>query len=811
MSDEDTMNKSWQSYVNDLCDIKKNKMISYCQSLFKSHTTLRLLLIFYAIITSVMITAHFQQIPDIIDVGMIASRDIRADRNYDISDDEATKLSQKKAIDSVLPVYDLDEIVLASIVKRVNVAFANARTMLFDFHSKQKKTRKNQSKNKRISNEQSQLLKELFESTLGISLRSASWNAIKKEKFSEASQRVIVDFLNSLLTQPVISQRASLDANGARGVIIRRVVSQNAGKEASIQYVEETVSDINVILSVENLKQKLDQISVSSRGIVEINHNDKIKRIVGKLVEPNLSYNRAETLERQNKSLSNVKGVVIKIKAAEMIIREGSRYEPWHVKVIDGIRQGGQSKNYIWKFIGTLFIVIMFLIMPFLLANRFFKRIHFEISDFFLMAMTSFGVLVIIRLALGLAPVLHTSLFFNVPTEYMKYAIPVAAGAMLIRMYLSAEISFLFSLSCSVLSGMMLGAGIELYGYYFMMSIIATMMVAHVDKRSSIIRAGIITGLGGMLISVGAEFISISSSSDIINISQLFVIMLLAFISGIGSAIIVMIMAPIVESISGYTSDIKLLELANLNHPLLRELIVRAPGTYHHSHLVGVLGEAAAESIGANSLLVRVGAYYHDIGKMKKTQYFIENAKTGENRHDKLNPNMSAMIVATHVKEGLDMANRAGIPKVISDMIPQHHGTRLISFFYNKAKEMEDPSVERIDPKKFQYPGPKPQTREAAILMLADVTEASVRSLKEKSSVRIEQTVTRSINDIFTESQLDECDLTLRDLHYIGQAFVHILLGIYHQRIEYPKGENKGDNHEIQVVSGNALRPSENS
>ncbi|HQG13984.1 MAG TPA: HDIG domain-containing protein, partial [bacterium] len=251
-------------------------------------------------------------------------------------------------------------------------------------------------------------------------------------------------------------------------------------------------------------------------------------------------------------------------------------------------------------------------------------------------------------------------------------------------------------------------------------------------------------------------------------------------------------------------SDIKLLELANLNHPLLRELIVRAPGTYHHSHLVGILGEAAAESIGANPLLVRVGAYYHDIGKLKKPQYFIENSKSGENKHEKISPNMSALVISAHVKDGMELALSSGIPKRIADMIPQHHGTRLMSYFYAKAKEGENPDVEKVDEKDFRYPGPKPQTREAAILMLADTVEASVRALKEKGSARIQQTVERSINDIFAESQLDDCELTLQDLHDIAKAFVRILLGIYHQRIEYPKNEE--DKNEISIIDENSTR-----
>ena len=263
---------------------------------------------------------------------------------------------------------------------------------------------------------------------------------------------------------------------------------------------------------------------------------------------------------------------------------------------------------------------------------------------------------------------------------------------------------------------------------------------------------------------------------------------------------LVFVFMPLVEWAFKYTSDIKLLELANLNHPLLKELIIRAPGTYHHSHIIGILGEAAAEAIGANALLVRVGAYYHDIGKIKKPSYYIENLQEGISPHEGLTPQMSALVVQAHVKEGISLAREYGLPQSIIDMIPQHHGTKKISFFYEKAKELEDPEVETVNEEAFRYPGPKPQSREAGILMLADSTEATVRSLQEKSAARIQQTVATVINRSFAEAQLDECDLTLRDLNEIGKAFVRILLGLYHQRIEYPQVESK---EEIRVATEN--------
>jgi cyclic-di-AMP phosphodiesterase PgpH len=256
---------------------------------------------------------------------------------------------------------------------------------------------------------------------------------------------------------------------------------------------------------------------------------------------------------------------------------------------------------------------------------------------------------------------------------------------------------------------------------------------------------------------------------------------------------LVMALTPLLEAGFGYASDIKLLELANLNHPALKELVLQAPGTYHHSIIMGSLVEAAAEAIGANALLARSCAYYHDIGKGRNPAYFGENQK-GENRHDQLAPAMSAVIIKRHVTDGMEMARQFRLPKRVADAIPQHHGTRLVGFFFHKAqKEQEgkaDPTP--IDESVYRYPGPRPQFREAALVMIADAVEASCRSMPEPTSPRLQAQVQKLINMVFSEGQLDECDLTLKDLNVIAQSFVTTLEGIYHARPVYPAGAMGG-------------------
>jgi putative nucleotidyltransferase with HDIG domain len=280
--------------------------------------------------------------------------------------------------------------------------------------------------------------------------------------------------------------------------------------------------------------------------------------------------------------------------------------------------------------------------------------------------------------------------------------------------------------------------------------------------------------------------------------------LLFGFLGGVVAAGVVLGTLPLVEWIFGYTTNIKLLEMANLNHPLLKKMILEAPGTYHHSVIVSTMAEAAARSVNANPLLARVSAYYHDIGKINKPLYFVENQGSEENKHEKLAPSMSGLILISHVKDGLELAREHKLGKKISSIIQQHHGTGLISFFYQKAKDQENPQMQQVDERDYRYHGPKPQTKEAGLVLLADAVEAASRTLQQPTSARLQGLVQRMINNIFTDGQLDECELTLKDLHQIAKSFNTILTGIYHHRVEYPapaakettaKKRNNGDFH----------------
>jgi len=745
--------------LRDFFGIPKREDFASLGDFIKSPATVWLLILVFSTAITLITTFSWQRVPKGMEEGMIATRDIKADRNYEIVDEEATGKLKEDALKSVLPVYNFDEGVAKTVGKRVHEAFDAVRLPA------QKDSR------------------AAFSDALGFELSTEIFATLQKDNFSPRAEQTILGILSSRLSLPVIAEKGTLAADRESGITLRRIKPEN--DQVTI-VGENTISDPAQIPSTAEVREKISKISVPKERFRTPQTASAVIWLAETLVEPNVSFDNIETDKRRESAMANVQDVILKVKPGEMIIRNGARFEARHIKILNGIRKETGRGAYPIEFLGTLIFVILLIIVIFYFAEKYIRRFHPTRRDYFLMSVLALLHVLLMRIGFALVPVLHDALLFELPTGALYYAIPVAGSAMLLRMFLHAEDSFLYAIFVSVAIGLFSEADLTFVSFCLVSNVAAITAIANADKRSMIIKAGALTGAIGGITILGIKLVGLATMAGQVSTTDIVWYIICAFFGGISSAIFVMIVAPLIESVMDYTTDIKLLELANLNHPLLRELIVRAPGTYHHSHLVGILAEAAAEAIGANPLLVRVGAYYHDIGKIRKPLYFVENTKDGEDRHAKLLPHMSALIISSHVKEGIEMAEEVHLPRSIIDMIPQHHGTRAISFFYEKAKSQQT-GDEEISEEDFHYPGPKPQSREAAILMLADVAEAAVRSLKEKSTTRIQQTVQRVINDCFAEEQLDECELTLKDLNEIAKAFAHILFGIYHQRIEYPK------------------------
>lgn len=368
------------------------------------------------------------------------------------------------------------------------------------------------------------------------------------------------------------------------------------------------------------------------------------------------------------------------------------------------------------------------------------------------------------------------------------YGLPIPVGAMLVTLIFDFHTAIIFSFVISLLTGIWLHD--PFYPLYtFIGSLTAAFCVIRCKRRSALIRGGIyvsavnIVIAGIVLLLNGSLFAPTAPSA-----------FLFASISGIMVAAVVSLMLPVIEYLFGITTDISLIELLDLEQPLMRNLMITAPGTYYHSVIVGSLAEAAAEAVGANPLLARVTAYYHDIGKMKMPDYFVENQKGAPSRHEKLTPHMSSMIIISHVKEGVELAKQYKLPRSVIDIIQQHHGTSLIAFFYQKALEQQ--TADGIPSQaNYRYPGPKPQTRVAALVMMADAVEAASHALTDPTPARIVALVEKIINNIFLDGQIDECELTLKDISEIKKRFTYILTSIFHRRIEYPELNPRSMSH----------------
>ena len=377
---------------------------------------------------------------------------------------------------------------------------------------------------------------------------------------------------------------------------------------------------------------------------------------------------------------------------------------------------------------------------------------------------------------------LFLSLNISTVTEraaQVGYLLPVAMGTMLITILLDVRLGIIANIVLALFAGLYTEnasfAVVALLG-----GLTGCLGVSALGQRSDISRTAFAIAVVNAVSIIGLGMIQ-SQTIDVILYGVGF-----GIFNGLISSIFTMGILPYLETIFGITTSIRLLELANPNQPLLKRLMTEAPGTYHHCIMVGNLGEAAADAIGANGLEVRLGAYYHDIGKLKRPYFFAENQFSGANPHDNITPQLSTLIITSHVKDGLEMAREEKLPPILMDMIAQHHGDSKVSYFYFKAKELDENAREQD----FRYENPKPQTKEAAILMMADTVEAAVRSKKNATPGQIEGFIRTLIKGKLNDGQFDECELTFRDLDQIAVAFTRVINGIYHKRVEYPPQAN---------------------
>lgn len=496
--------------------------------------------------------------------------------------------------------------------------------------------------------------------------------------------------------------------------------------------------------------------------------------ILSQIIRPNIFYDEERTrtrIEEAVKQVPRYKGTVL---AKEKIIDSHEKITREHIQKLRSLARAkaereGHSTGWAALLPGLGRVLMAAVGLSFILMFLFYtRRGLFDDARKLLMIMIS----ILLVLFLG---------HFISKFSLSEYLIPVAICSMLLTIFFDPQVAFMGMVSLAILLAGLRGNEFSITLITLIVGMASILSVRRVRSRSWLFKSFLWVAAGYMVATATLELLRYSAFDDLTNS------LLYGLLNSFLSPILAYGLMVVFEYTFDMTTDATLLELSDLNKPLLRQLAIRAPGTYHHSILVGSLAEAAAEAIGANSLLARVGAYYHDIGKIEKPEYFVENQVEGHNPHEKLSPSMSCLILISHVKRGLEIAQQYGLPKEIQSFIAEHHGTNLITYFYNKAKEMSD--GKEVNEDDFRYPGPKPQSKETGIVMLADAVEAACRSLKDPSVSRLRNMVNAIIEDRFKNGELDESPLTLRDLNQIQEAFVTILTGVFHGRIEYPDQE----------------------
>lgn len=604
---------------------------------------------------------------------------------------------------------------------------------------------------------------------------------LKNEIKIEASENIksFFDKLINLKSNDIdekskISELKKIDAFKLSDAEYKTLLDLNVDKDTELQWIALTAIDKGYEKQIEEdnsediaeAKTIVDDY-LSSQGL-ESNIEVILREMCESQIKANYFFDQSKTDEAVKEALKSVSKVMIK--KNQTIVKEGEPITQQQINILTELGLVGEdlSKDYIYTYIILAFFVLFVLGMQYMYLKKEKKEILIDTK------------LVFLILLLNLLSVISARVF----TFVSLFIIPIACAPILMTVFLDSKISIVINSLNLLFVAVIVGFDPQVILIGIVSTIVSSTTLKKVSQRNDILYSTVY---------VAAAVAVVILSSGILlsnNIKQILLDVILAVFGAFISGILAMGLLPFLESSFSLVTNMKLLELSNPNNPLLKRLLMEAPGTYHHSVMVANLAEVAAEEVGANPMLVRVGAYYHDVGKIKRPFFFGENQLGGTNPHDKISPTLSTTIIISHVKDGLELAKEYDIPKVVSDMIVQHHGTTLVKYFYYTLKNSSE-NPDEIREEDFRYPGPKPQSKEAAIIMMADSVEAAVRSIQEPTLEKIEDMVNNIVKDKMNSNQLNECDLTFRELEVIKACFLRVLKGIYHHRIEYPTEKGK--------------------
>lgn len=521
--------------------------------------------------------------------------------------------------------------------------------------------------------------------------------------------------------------------------------------------------ELSVEINTESLKKAQDMLQMKFNTMAFSKNARDLGLNTGlRLIEANSFYDKLKTEEAKNEAINKTAPVIVK--KDQIIVMEGDQVTKQKYELLKNLgllNTNTKSEWYVYISLGIL--TCMLLLIQNYYLYKYHKDIYEDISKFLLINIINCASLALARVLSLASP----------------FLIPLAFGPMIMSLLINHKISLSLGVLNSIFISCAVNFSIEATILAVISSLTGALVIRKLQQRNDVLYSCLFIAVVNLLVTISVGFLLTNNTVEVLYRA------LFSLVGSSLSGILTIGLLPAFESAFDIVTTIKLLELSNPNNTLLKKLLIEAPGTYHHSILVANLAEVAAEAVGGNPVLARVCSYYHDVGKIKRPYFFKENQIGNENPHNKITPNLSALIIISHIKDGLELARESRLPKVIQDVIEQHHGNSLVKYFYITAKNSSD-APDEIEQEDFMYPGPIPSTKEAAIIMLADSIEASVRSISDHTQSKIEEMVNNIIKDRLNSGQLDDCDLTLKDLSTIKQAFIKSLNGIYHQRIEYP-------------------------
>lgn len=740
-------------------------------------------------------------------IGEIATQNVKATHDFLVEDKAATEASRVTAEEAVFPVFDYDSTLGGDILVKVRKAFMEARLLEEQARLNKAFIQNGETLNHVAAtplNENAAVdenaaamppppispedIRHNFDINIDhIAIDENTLLALEADGYSEKTENIIYDILANVYKTPIVNDTDLFMREAGRGIVLRNLKTQNEQNVVNFddfKDISHTKAEAEAALA-EKLKGAKPALVTAAADL--LNH----------LILPDTTLNKNETLARKTVARENVKPVLFQIKAGEIILREGEPITQTHLLKLNVM--GGQTTPMAKFFnsLGMAGLIFMLLISSYYIFLRKRMRRDANVNRQVLFMTTIFVVFFIFAQASWVLSEVLAQAGYEIAARNFFYCLPLAAAPMIVCQFLNWRAAAPFAIIAATSYALIFENSMNVFIYFFTTGTIAAYLInGNYDRKNFAFISIKIALLNVLMVLVLALY-----NSDF-SVASIVISVILALVNGILTPMVTMGITPLIEFAFGYNTNMTLLELSNLDRPLLKRLILEAPGTYHHSILVGSLAESAASEIHANPLVAKVGGYYHDIGKLNKPSYFIENISRSHNKHDKLSPSMSSLILQAHVKDGVEMAREFKLGKAIEDIIRQHHGTSTIRYFYEKAKSLRTDEMPEVNIEDYRYSGPKPQSKEAALVMLADVIEASSRALQNPTSARLKGLVQKMINEIFADGQLSDCDLTLRDLHKIANNFHKMLCGIHHSRIEYP--ETNGIKDKGNAKNGNS-------